>query len=263
MSKIEIDFNNLNYNLYELLNVSDDASEQTIKKNFIKVTKTFHPDKNSDLEEDIYYHIVLANQILTNKELRHKYDLYLKEVAETFNDLKNNYNKFNKSYVGLNEKESLQKFKIINEELNIKHGFYNNNINERTNDKFNERKYDKFNERTMDKFNKIKEAREMESIKIEKEDIKDSKDFNMKFNNNKLSGKYKDQIIEYKGELTTYNGNDIYTNLADIDKLYIEDSILTNKYSSLDKAFTIQPIIEWNNNKTIEEKMKEYKSEKY
>ena len=82
----------------------------------------------------------------------------------------------------------------------------------------------------------------------------------MKFNNNKLSGKYKDQIIEYKGELTTYNGNDTYTNLADIDKLYIEDSILTNKYSSLDKAFTIQPIIEWNNNKTIEEKMKEYKS---
>ena len=64
-------------------------------------------------------------------------------------------------------------------------------------------------------------------------------------------------------QLTTYNGNDAYTNLADIDKLYIEDSILTNKYSSLDKAFTIQPIIEWNNTKTIEEKMNEYKSDKY
>ena len=243
MSKIEIDFNNLNYNLYELLNVSYDATEQTIKKHFIKVTKTFHPDKNSELEEDIYYHIVLANQILTNKDLRIKYDLYLKEVAETFNDLKNNYNKFNKSFVVPNEKERIQKFKTINEELNNKHVYNNNN-----------------NNKTIDRFNKMKECRDIEEMKIEKEDIKDTKEFNMKFNNNKLSGKYKDQIIEYKGELTTYNGNDTYTNLADIDKLYIEDSILTNKYSSLDKAFTIQPIIEWNNTKTIEEKMKEYKS---
>lgn len=246
MSKIEIDFNNLNYNLYELLNVQNDATEQTIKKNFIKVTKTFHPDKNSDLEEDIYYHIVLANQILTNKDLRIKYDLYLKEVAETFNDLKNNYNKFNKSFTGPDEKQSTQVFKKINEELNNKHGYNNNN-----------------NDKIIDRFNKVKESRDMEEMKIEKEDIKNSKEFNIKFNNNKLSGKYKDQIIEYKGELTTYNGNDTYTNLADIDKLYIEDSILTNKYSSLDKAFTIQPIIEWNNTKTIEEKMNEYKSDKY
>ena len=246
MSKIEIDFNNLNYNLYELLNVQNDATEQTIKKNFIKVTKTFHPDKNSDLEEDIYYHIVLANQILTNKDLRIKYDLYLKEVAETFNDLKNNYNKFNKSFTGPDEKQSIQVFKKINEELNNKHGYNNNN-----------------NDKIIDRFNKVKESRDMEEMKIEKEDIKNSKEFNIKFNNNKLSGKYKDQIIEYKGELTTYSGNDTYTNLADIDKLYIEDSILTNKYSSLDKAFTIQPIIEWNNTKTIEEKMKEYKLDKY
>lgn len=246
MSKIEIDFNNLNYNLYELLNVQNDATEQTIKKNFIKVTKTFHPDKNSDLEEDIYYHIVLANQILTNKDLRIKYDLYLKEVAETFNDLKNNYNKFNKSFTGPDEKQSTQVFKKINEELNNKHGYNNNN-----------------NDKIIDRFNKVKESRDMEEMKIEKEDIKNSKEFNIKFNNNKLSGKYKDQIIEYKGELTTYSGNDTYTNLADIDKLYIEDSILTNKYSSLDKAFTIQPIIEWNNTKTIEEKMNEYKSDKY
>jgi DnaJ-class molecular chaperone len=246
MSKIEIDFNNLNYNLYELLNVQNDATEQTIKKNFIKVTKTFHPDKNSDLEEDIYYHIVLANQILTNKDLRIKYDLYLKEVAETFNDLKNNYNKFNKSFTGPDEKQSTQVFKKINEELNNKHGYNNNN-----------------NDKIIDRFNKVKESRDMEEMKIEKEDIKNSKEFNIKFNNNKLSGKYKDQIIEYKGELTTYSGNDTYTNLADIDKLYIEDSILTNKYSSLDKAFTIQPIIEWNNTKTIEEKMKEYKLDKY
>ena len=48
MSKIEIDFNNLKYNLYELLNIQPDADTTKIKKNFMKVIKNFHPDKNSD-----------------------------------------------------------------------------------------------------------------------------------------------------------------------------------------------------------------------
>jgi DnaJ-class molecular chaperone len=63
MSKIEIDFNNLKYNLYELLNVKQSDDSIKIKKKFMKVIKNFHPDKNSTLEEDIYYHIILANQI--------------------------------------------------------------------------------------------------------------------------------------------------------------------------------------------------------
>ena len=44
---------------------------------FLKIIKTFHPDKNSDLEEDIYYHIILAHQILIDKELRIKYDNFI------------------------------------------------------------------------------------------------------------------------------------------------------------------------------------------
>ena len=63
---IEIDFNTLKYNLYEILNVDINDDDKKIKKKFIHVIKNFHPDKNSELEEDIYYHIILANQILLN-----------------------------------------------------------------------------------------------------------------------------------------------------------------------------------------------------
>ena len=45
-----------------------------------------------------------------------------------------------------------------------------------------------------------------------------------------------------------------------MDKLYIEDTIQTNKYSSLDKAFTLHPVIHIEENKmSLEEKIKKYK----
>ena len=93
MSKIEIDFNNIKYNLYEILNINEDADESKIKKSFMKIIKTFHPDKNSELEEDIYYHIILANQILLNKESRKKYDSFIDDSADTYGELKDKFNK--------------------------------------------------------------------------------------------------------------------------------------------------------------------------
>jgi len=66
MSKVEIDFNSIKYNLYEILNVKPDADDVKIKKNFMRAIKNFHPDKNSELEEEIYYNMILANQILLN-----------------------------------------------------------------------------------------------------------------------------------------------------------------------------------------------------
>ena len=88
MSKVEIDFNNLKYNLYEILNIPTNSDDVKIKKNFMKIIKNFHPDKNSELEEEIYYHIILANQILLNKESRKKYDEFSACSAETFHELK-------------------------------------------------------------------------------------------------------------------------------------------------------------------------------
>jgi curved DNA-binding protein CbpA len=241
MSKIEIDFNNLKYNLYELLNVSKDAEELKIKKNFMKIIKNFHPDKNSELEEDIYYHIILANQILLQKESRRKYDEYLLDKAEIFSELKDSFNKTMKNQVVTTKDLNLFNNKV--KELNNKHGYDEN-----------------MKETVMERFSSIKQNR---TINIEKENFRSMSEFNNKFNNNKVAGKYKDQIIEYKdapAELSTYVIGEHYTNLGDIDKLYIDDSVQSSKYSSLDRAFMIQPVIQLDN-KSIEDKMKDYKND--
>jgi len=250
MSKIEIDFNSIKYNLYEILNVSNDADETKIKKSFMKIIKNFHPDKNSELEEDIYYHIILANQILLNKVSRKNYDIFIEDNANTYFELKDNFNKsikdINNNIPDKGNSQNLFNYKI--NELNKKHG-YDNNLNTNS---------------ITERFNKVKENREINSIKIDKEIFTNTKDFNNKFDYNKIDGKYKSQIVEYLGnplELSTYVVGEHYTYLNDIDKLYIEDSIQSSKYSSLDCAFSLQPILKVENNRTYDEKMKEYQSQ--
>jgi len=251
MSKIEINFDTIKYNLYEILNVPSNSDETKIKKNFMKLIKNFHPDKNSDLEEDIYYHIILANQILLNKESRKKYDEFLLGKVESHIELKDSFKDTVKKVDKLFDNEEISKIKFEEKlkELNNKHG-YNLTSN---------------NESVLEKFNKTKNKRNNEEIIIEKEEIKNNDDFNKKFNSNKSDiGKFKNQIIELKentSELSTYIIGDQYTNLKDLDKLYIEDSIQSNKFSSLDKAFMLQPNINNINNKSIEEKINEYKNQ--
>ena len=241
MSKIEIDFESLKYNLYEILNIPSDSTENKIKKAFIKLVKTFHPDKNSELEEDIYYHIILANQILLNKESKKKYDEYLVDRADTFNELKDSFNKtIAKTEPVGSLIESSNTFNTQLDALNKKHG-YSDALS---------------NESVMDKFSKVKMNRD---INIEKEDIKSNKEFNNIFDSNKVG-----TIVEYKGapsELSTYVIGEHYTSLGDIDKLYIEDSVQCSKYSSLDRAFILQPVLPNQPKKTLDDRMKEYNSQ--
>lgn len=204
-------FCNIKYNLYEILNVPQDCNENIIKKSYLKLIKKFHPDKNNKIEEEIYFHIIYANQILMNEELRKQYDEYIKETHD-FNKLKTNFKK------NIDNEESkaasLISFNEKVNELNNKHG-YNQN---------------------------------MENQKVERQDIniikdinpKDIKEFNEIFLKKKNSS-LKDQIIEYKGEpmeISTYISNDKYSFISDLDKLYIDDTYSNN---SLEIAFTIQP----------------------
>ena len=213
MSKVEINFSNLKFNLYEILNVKPDASDVKIKKNYVKILKNYHPDKTkeSDLESDIWQHIIDAGQVLLSKESRKKYDNYLKDTADTFNELKSSFQKTKDDLKHYFPEESVSKtvFKSKLEELNKKHGFCED-LNTLS---------------VTERYNKIQQTRNSSEITIEKDNIKSSRDFNDKFNTNKLTGKFKDQIIEYNysNELSTYTTGDNYTSLADIDKLYIED----------------------------------------
>ena len=76
--------------------------------------------------------------------------------------------------------------------------------------------------------------------------------------------KFKDMIVEYKGtpsELSTYVIGENYTNLNDLDKLYIEDSVQSSKFSSLDRAFMLQPQSQSNLTVSTEDKMKAYQNQ--
>ena len=64
---IEINFDTLKYNLYDILGVKSDASKKKIKKAFRTLILKFHPDKNNIDDEDIYNHLTLANEILTDE----------------------------------------------------------------------------------------------------------------------------------------------------------------------------------------------------
>jgi curved DNA-binding protein CbpA len=249
---MSIDFNTLKYNLYTILNVSNDADNVTIKTKFMKIIKNFHPDKNTELEEEIYYHIILANQVLLNKELRKKYDLFLDPNINTFNDLKESFNKMNKDMNNTTKKSGSLSIKEFTDKCEL--------LNKKHNAVLDSSKLD--NVVVMERLEQIKQERN--NIKIVKEDIKDDKDFNNKFNNNKIDGKFKDQIIEYNpsSDLATYISHNNYTNIEDIDKLYVEDTIQSTDFSSLNRAFLLHPTtLDIDNKKSLDDKMKEYKKQ--
>ena len=95
MSKplVTINYNELKFNLYEVLGLTKEATSSRIKKSFKKLVIELHPDKNPDSNEDIFNHIIIANQVLSNSNLRKDYDNYLDENdKKTLHvDLKNNF----------------------------------------------------------------------------------------------------------------------------------------------------------------------------
>uniref|UniRef100_A0A6C0EE41 J domain-containing protein n=1 Tax=viral metagenome TaxID=1070528 RepID=A0A6C0EE41_9ZZZZ len=246
-SCIDIDFFNLKYNLYEILNINENAENNIIKKNYIKLIKNYHPDRNSELEEDIYQHIILANNILLNKNLRAKYDEYIYNKNNNFIDLKNDFNKNINSIKNKSDKS----FEMKLNELNKIHG-YDENIN---------------NDSIIEKFIKFKSNRN-EDVIIERNSELKKNNFNDKFLNYKnTNSKLIDHILEYDDNLSDLSIHVIgknFINLNDIDKLYIEDSVICSNFSSLDKAFKLQPEnidLNKNFNLSIDEKIKLYKND--
>jgi curved DNA-binding protein CbpA len=235
-----MNFDNLKFNLYEILNISPDASENKIKKAYKNLILNFHPDKNSEAEEDIYLHIIQANSILTNKEHRKNYDDYLNKKVEDHFDLKNTFKKNLNNTPIVNKEDAQKTFDEKINELNNKHNlssFSENNI---------KKNYDK-----------IVREREQQ-FDIPKEDISDRNEFNSKFENKKS------EIIQINTQSDlTINNN--YTSLdVAFDNLYIDGGgIATDKYTSLDTAFKVNNINTNIEGKStdIDSAMKRYKDE--
>lgn len=68
---------------YELLGVSEDASQKEIKKAYRKKAKKYHPDSNSDqADEEKFKKINKAYQVLSDEDKRKKYDMFGKQGVD-------------------------------------------------------------------------------------------------------------------------------------------------------------------------------------
>jgi curved DNA-binding protein CbpA len=252
MSKpiVSINFNELKFNLYEVLGLTNEASESRIKKSFKKLVIEYHPDKNPDYNEEIFNHIVIANQVLSNTILRKDYDNYLEEKDNKTShvDLKNNFESAIKDVEKLFpvKEEANKTFKTKIEELNKKHGV-NDDLNSRN---------------VMSQYEQLKKMRDSQ-ISIPQEKISNRDDFNQKFESRKDIGAFDGQIIPVNpnSSLGTYQPNDALVGIGDYSKLYSEDSVSTGSYTSLDMAFKIQKIDSNVSEKSLKERMEEYKNQ--
>lgn len=65
-------------NYYEDLGVPKDATQEEIKNKFRELAKKTHPDKTKEDSEEAMAKLNRAYEVLSDKELREKYDRYLK-----------------------------------------------------------------------------------------------------------------------------------------------------------------------------------------
>ena len=247
---VTINFNELKFNLYEVLGLTNEASESRIKKSYKKLLIELHPDKNPDSNEEIFNHIIIANQVLGNSILRKDYDNYLKEKDNKIlhTDLKNNFESVIKDVEKLFpiKEDATKKFKTKIEELNNMHGVT----------------CDLDSKNVMGQYEQLKKMRDL-NISIPQEKISNRDDFNQKFESRKDTGTFNTQIISVNPNSTlgTYQPNDALVGIGDYSKLYLEDNVSTGSYTSLNMAFKIQKFDSNISEKSVKEKMEEYKNQ--
>jgi curved DNA-binding protein CbpA len=246
-NKIEINFESLKYNLYDLLGLKKTDSIKRVKKRYRKLILEYHPDKTEDFDEEVFNHLTLASQILTNEKNRKKYDDYIAGPVDDFVSMKKSSHK-NSKEIKYMPKEKKNSYKDRVKEMNQKHGYVED--------------YSALNSgEIMKEVNKKKTDRGKLSIKYE--DIRGKNDFNDKFSGRKKGGKMDQQIIEYKsGDLTSFqlnSSNQGYVGLEHMDNLYLEgESLQTDRYSTLDRAFGLYQNPDVKDDASLEDKMRNY-----
>src|ERR671933_1411419 len=85
---------------YKILEVSNTASKDDIRKSFRYLALKYHPDKNKNSEESKrkFMLIVEAYKVLSDEQTRKKYDIVAAVTNDDTDANKNNHIHYNSSY---------------------------------------------------------------------------------------------------------------------------------------------------------------------
>jgi curved DNA-binding protein CbpA len=244
----------LKYDLYETLELLNDATVNDIKKKYKKLAIKFHPDKylnSNELSDDekqtlqIHFNLInIAYDILSKDETRTLYDKARKEYLDAgqINDLKKQFNDFEFNYGDKNIAtktfiEEGEKRKMDNEKI-----------------------AEEIRENTKKNLTKTYEVNRIENfdelMQASNKEVK--KEYTNKFNN--LFDSMRQKTNKHT-EITAFNS----TNESSLNDVF---SLITNNsntdYSSLDNAFNLLDVSEKDyveSKLSIDERMKAYQND--
>jgi len=237
---MSVDFDELKYDLYKILNLSKDCTLSEIKKQYKKNVLLNHPDKNRDADEEFFTHINIAYKILSNPEHRQAYN--------EWSDWKNEHKELKKQFEKQEKIVYKKTFSQIEKELNNKHKFNTVTVTALT------------SEETTTKLDQLNNMRK--NITVPQYDIKNVNQGFDKIQENPAN--YHQSIIPYSGEIMEYTPTSSqFASLADIGTLYKEGENLKEKsISSVSVAFSLQQKVDYvESDKSFEERIKEYQSQ--
>lgn len=112
----------------------------------------------------------------------------------------------------------------------------------------------------MSQLEQIKKQRN-EEVDIKRENLKNREQFNECFDTRKNDGTINTQLIKSNNDLIISGDGNVQNKFASVssyETLYAEDSIQTSQYSSLDRAFTVQPVIKISNDENTKDRLQQY-----
>lgn len=265
---MRLNFEELDYNLYQILDIPENVEYNQIKKSYKKLLLKYHPDKNPDnSNEEELYMINMAYKVLKNENNRTKYDNFLKKSRQNDNfshvDVRKNYQNLNTNKPPTQEEKIKAKSEFYSQfgELDKKHG-YNEDYKILDSQSANQ------------KMNQLKNSRNNFNVDyapiFSKGSSFNSDTFNNKFNQFKEGDS---NLNLYGQDIIKSDGNNLplayqpiggtlsqYSPLTDnsYNDLYVEDNqVMTDNFTSLDIAFSLKDSNCKFDSKSIEERLKE------